>query len=104
CPLATSPRGGAFHEDATRPAAEDVGLEARAVVDVEHVHLLVLTDVGELHQAGVEGDRTDVVEIGTRDGGTVDLRLHHDPLHQWSASCSADDAAITPRSGHAVSP
>ena len=47
----------------------------------EHVHLLVLTDVGQLHQAGVEGDRADVVEIGTGDGRPVDLRLHHDPSH-----------------------
>ena len=98
------PGGGAVEDHVAGTAGDDVGLEARAVVDVEHVHLLVLADVGELHQAGVERDRPDVVEIGTGDGGPVDLRLHHDPLHQWSASCIPDDAVSTPRSALAVSP
>ena len=48
------------------PPLHRVRLEARAVVDVEDVHLLVLEDVGELHQHRIEGDRADVVEIGRR--------------------------------------
>ena len=44
--------GGAVEADVAGPTGDDVGLEAGAVVDVEDVHLLVLADVGELHQAG----------------------------------------------------
>ena len=62
------PRRRAVEDHVARAAADHVGLEAGAVVDVEHVHLLVLADVGELHQARVEGDRPDVVEIGAGDG------------------------------------
>ena len=76
------PGGGAVHDDVAGATPDHVGLEAGAVVDVEHVHLLVLEEVGELHEARVERDRPDVVEIGTGDGGPVDLRLHHDPVHQ----------------------
>ena len=46
-----------------RSPGDRVGLEARAVVDVEHVDLLVLEDVGGLQQIGVDGDRSDVVQV-----------------------------------------
>src|SRR5439155_15683556 len=90
---------GTVEDDVAGTARDHIRFEAGTVVDVEHVHLLVLSDVGELHQPRVEGDRSDVVEIGAGDGGAVDLRLHHGPLHQWSASCIPDDAVSTPRSG-----
>src|SRR5439155_4258422 len=95
--------GRTVQDDVTGTTRDHVGLEPRAVVDVEDVHLFVLADVGELHQAGVERDRADVIEVGTGDGRPVDLRLHHDPLHQ-RASVDPDDAVSTPRSGQAVSP
>src|SRR5207248_11763202 len=47
-----------------------------------HRHLLVLEDVALGHQPRVDGDRTDVVEVGVGDGGPVDLGLHHAASHQ----------------------
>src|SRR5205807_8178466 len=63
-------------------AGDGVGLEAVAIVDIDHRHLLVLEDVGLCHQPWVDGDRTDVVEVGVGDGGPVDLGLHHAASHQ----------------------
>src|SRR5262245_51689749 len=96
------PRGRAIDDHVAGTTADDVGLETRTVVDVEHGHLLVLDDVGELHEARVECDRTDVVEIRAGHGGPVDLRLHHDPVHgqpTWSV-----DAGMSPRSTDTESP
>ena len=59
------PRGRAVHLDlaAAARARDRVGLEARAVVDVDHVHLLVLADVGGVEQVLVDRDRADVVQV-----------------------------------------
>ena len=64
-----------------RRADEGVGAEAVAVADVPDVDLLVLEDAGGLHQIGVDGDRTLVVEVGLGDGGTVDLAQEHASAH-----------------------
>ena len=64
-----------------RCAGDRVGLKARAVVDVDDVHLLVLEDVGGLQQVGVDRDRADVVQVAIGDGRPVDLRLEHHALH-----------------------
>ena len=48
-------------------ARDRVGLEAGAVVDVEHVHLLVLADVGGVEQVRVDRDRAHVVQVGAGD-------------------------------------
>src|SRR5919202_2178856 len=76
-------RGGAVDLHRTRPAlaGDGVGLEARAVVDVHDVDLLVLTDVGGLEQLGVDGERAGVVQVAVADRGAVDLGLEHHPLH-----------------------
>src|SRR5205085_8521472 len=78
-----------LHEAGGRPVeahlaptpGDGVGLEAGAVVDVEHGDLLPLADVGHLHESGVEGDRTHVVEVGVGDRRPVDLGLEHAPAH-----------------------
>ena len=62
-------------------AGDRVGLKARAVVDVDDVHLLVLEDVGGLQQVGVDRDRADVVQVAVGDRRPVDLRLEHHALH-----------------------
>ncbi len=64
-----------------RVAGDRVGLKARAVVDVDHVNLLVLEDVGGLQQVGVDRDRPDVVQVAVGDRGPVDLGLEHHALH-----------------------
>ena len=64
-----------------RSPGDRVGLEARAVVDVDDVHLLVLEDVGRLEQVGVDRDRADVVQVAVGDRRPVDLRLEHHALH-----------------------
>ena len=56
--------------------------KARAVVDVEHVDLLVLADVGRLEQVGVDRDRAHVVQVGVGDRRAVDLGLEHGALHE----------------------
>ena len=75
--------GGAVEADLTGVglAFDDVGLESGAVVDVDHGNLLELEQVGSMHQVAVDGDRPDVLEIRVRDGGAVDLRLHHAAAH-----------------------
>src|SRR5439155_15846886 len=88
--------GGAVEDAAAGSAAHGVGLEAGAVVEVEHVHLLVLEHVGEIHELRVERDRAHVVEVGARDRGPVDLGLRHRATHQLVLSCSA--IGMTPRS------
>src|ERR1019366_8345501 len=55
--------------------------KARAIVDVDNVHLLVLEDVGGLQQIGVDRDRPHVVQVAIGDGRAVDLRLEHHALH-----------------------
>ena len=57
----------------TALALDDVSLNALAVVDVHHLNLLVWNDVGGIHQRLVNGDRTDVVEVGLRYRYTVDF-------------------------------
>src|SRR5262245_53334101 len=94
--------GGAVEDDVAATAADDVRLEAGAVVDVEHVHLLVLEQVGELHEARVEGDRAHVVQVRAGDGRPVDLGLHHRAVHQLVCSCVA--SVITPRSTETSAP
>jgi len=81
------PGGGAVDRHHARaPLARDrVRLKARAVVDVEHVNLLVLEDVGGLEQVGVDRDRPDVVQVAVSDRRPVDLRLEHRSLHHASA-------------------
>src|SRR5712691_5538259 len=78
------------HEPCSRSVDDDVagltthhiGFEPGAVVDVEHVNLLVFEHVGECHQLWVERDRARVVEVGAGHGGPMDLRLHHRAEHQ----------------------
>ena len=79
-------RGGAVDLHRPRPplAGDRVGLEARAVVDVEHVHLLVLEDVGRAQQIRVDRDRADVVQVAVGDRRPVDLGLEHHALHLTS--------------------
>jgi len=50
-----------------------VGLEPRAVVDIDNLHLLPFTNVGLLHQLRVEGDGTYVMEVGVTNASAVDL-------------------------------
>src|SRR4051794_25324959 len=72
---------GPVEADLARTAGDGVGLEPGAVVDVEHVDLLVLADVGSGHQVDVQGDRADVVQVGVGHRRPVDLRLHHASAH-----------------------
>ena len=67
--------GGAVDLDLSRAphAGDRVGLKARAVVDVDHMHLLVLEDVGGLQQVRVDRDRPDIVQVAIGDRRPVDL-------------------------------
>src|SRR3990170_446167 len=60
-------------------ALDDVGLEAIAVVDVQHVHLLVFEKAGGLHEFLIEGDAALVVEVRPGDPRPVNLALEHAP-------------------------
>src|SRR5690606_28474074 len=61
---------------------QHVGDQAVAVVDVHHVDLLAVDQVGRVHQVGVDGDRADVVQIRLRDRGAVDLAVEHGAQHR----------------------
>ena len=86
-------------------AGDRVGLKARAVVDVDHVNLLVLEDVGGLQQVGVDRDRADVVQVAVGDRRAVDLGLEHHALHvvdrlSWgrlAGDCAASAASAVGR-------
>ena len=67
-------------------SGDRVGLEARAVVDVDDMDLLVLEDVRGLQQIGVDRDRPDVVQVAIGDRRPVDLGLEHHALHVAIAS------------------
>ena len=66
---------------AARLAGDDVGLQARARLDVRDLDLLVLQDARGVHELLIDGDRADVVNLGLRDGGAVDLALEHVENH-----------------------
>ena len=75
--------GGTVQTDHTgifRPF-DDVGLQPFAVVDVQHLHFLVLDHVGGLHQRFVDGDAAHVVQIRLRDGGLVYFRFQDFYVH-----------------------
>ena len=73
-----------------------IGLEALAVVDVDHRHLLVLEDVGRFQQVGIDRDRPDVVQVGVGDRGAVDLRLEHATTHGRATSWVGAAHTVTP--------
>src|SRR6516165_4529056 len=83
-PLVDQARRRAVDLDRARsPLARDrVGLKAGPVVDVEHVHLLVLEDVRRLQQLAIDRDRPDVMQVAGGDRRPVDLGLQHHALHQ----------------------
>ena len=77
--------GGAVEADLARSGCsfDHVGLEARPIVDVDHMDLLEFEEVSSLHQVTVEGDRADVGEIRIRNGCSMDLGLHHRSVHGY---------------------
>ena len=68
-----------------------------AVVDVDDVDFFFFSNAACLQKIAVDGNRSDVVEFGLRDGGAMNFRLEHLNLHgflrqssrncQSSASC-----------------
>src|SRR5690606_39848294 len=66
---------------AARLAADRVGREALAVVDVVDLDPLVLADPGRPEQVLVDRARTLVVQLGTGHGGAVDLGFEQGDLH-----------------------
>ena len=74
--------------DLARLAEDRIGFEAGAVVDVEYRYLLVLKNIGDPKQFGVDADRTDVVEVGAGNRGTMNLGFEHSPSHYVISSRS----------------
>ena len=60
---------------------DGVGFQAVAVVDIHHLHALERQDIGGVHEAAVYGNRADVVEVRSSDGGTVNLAVKHRTQH-----------------------
>ena len=56
-------------------AFDGVRRQARAVVHIEHVHLLERQDVGGVHQFGIDGDAALVVQVRLRHARAMDLAL-----------------------------
>ena len=69
--------GGSVDADdaAAALSLNDIGVEALAVGDVIYVHLLVLYQVGRLHQRLVNSDASDLVEVGFGNGNSMYFRL-----------------------------
>ncbi len=83
--------GGTVDADhaAAALAGDRVGLDPRAVGDVDDVDELAGQQVGGVEEVLVDGDRADVVQIGLGHGGPVDLALHHGPQHQLLPSLTS---------------
>ncbi len=77
-------RGRAVDADhaGVRLARDRVGGQARAVGDVDHVHLLARHEVRGLHEGRVDRDRAHVVKVRLSHRGAVDLGDHHGPLQR----------------------
>src|SRR4051812_6055329 len=88
-------RRRAVQDDVARPTRHRVRRESSTVVDVEHVHLLELADVGEVHQRRIERDRSHVVETRPRHRCPVHLRLQHRALHGHSLMAAWSSATAT---------
>ena len=77
------PRGRAVDPD--DPAAprrlDDIGGEARARGDVEHVHLLVRQEGGGVQEVAVDGDGAFVLEVGLGHGRPMQLGAQHGEQH-----------------------
>src|SRR5579859_876956 len=74
----------ADHPGTTRPG-DGVRFQARAVVDVDHLHFFVGIDVGGFQQIGIDGDAANILQVGLGDGGTVNLAFAHSALHSHSS-------------------
>src|SRR5690625_668149 len=85
-------------QDARAPVAgDDVGGEPGAVGDVDDVDLLARQQVGGVHEVGVDGDGSHVVQIGRSDGGAVDLAHHHQSLQRsWRGHACSFVVGSTP--------
>ena len=62
-------------------AADDIGLEAFAVVVVEHLDLLAGNEIGGIHEVLVDGDAAHIVKIGLGDLNTMKFGLQYFYLH-----------------------
>lgn len=78
------PRRRAIDPDDARPGGclDRIGREARAGVDVQHVHLLVGQNAGRLQEVLVDGNRPFVMKVALGHRGAMDLRLHHGEIHK----------------------
>ena len=72
-------RSGAVELDDTGASrtGDRVGGQAIAIVHIRNVDSLPGRNVRRVQQVLIDGDRTDVVQVSTRDGGAVDLALNH---------------------------
>jgi hypothetical protein len=54
---------------------DGVSCETRAVVDVQHMHLLVRNDIGCPQELLIDGDAALIIDVGIGDMGPVDFAL-----------------------------
>src|SRR5450830_1178882 len=75
--------GGTVHRDDPRAflAANGIGGEALAVVDVVDLDLFVLTDPGQVQPLAVDGAGTFVIEHRVGDFGAMQFGFEHDGVH-----------------------
>ena len=78
------PRRRAIDPDDARPGGrlDRIGREARAGVDVQHIHLLIGQNAGRLQEILVDGNRPFVMKVALGHRGAMDLRLHHGEIHK----------------------
>jgi hypothetical protein len=67
--------GGAIDTDHARTsrARDGIGDNARALVDVPDVQLLMRQDIGRLHQCSIDRTTALVVQVGMGDAGAVNF-------------------------------
>jgi hypothetical protein len=65
----------------TARCRDGVGREPLAIIDVEHIDLLIGQDAGGFQQVQVDRDRAFIVKVGLGHRGAVELGFHHFQTH-----------------------
>lgn len=87
--------GGAVGADGAAPARsfDDISDEPFAVGYIDHMHLLVLDQPGEVHEILVDGERAHVLDVGLGNPGGMDLgseeySQHGEGLNRSRMNCA----------------
>ncbi len=91
--------GGSVETNLARISENDVSVEALSVIDVVDLDSFVRKESGRVAECRINGDGTFVVEVGSRDSGSVDLTFHQGTAHARGVSTGFPSLASSRFSG-----